>query len=226
MSNVIEITNLSGGYGPLHVFRDVSLSVPAGLTVGIYGANGAGKTTLMRTIVGLLPSKSGAVVLDGADITSLPAYQRVRTGLALVPEGRQILGSLTVEDNLRLVRAAWKGTVRKNFDAELNGVFEMFPRLKERAHQVAGSLSGGEQQMLAIGRAILVRPSILMLDEPTQGLAPVIVKELSRVLALLKRQFSMIVVEQNRVFLDEIADTKYEMRAGRCRPFAESADIA
>jgi len=168
----------------------------------------AGVATAILVQMGVLPWLS--VIIS----TTLPTYKRVRSGLALVPEGRQILGALTVEDNLRLVRAAWSRSGRGDFQAQLNGVYELFPRLKERASQLGGSLSGGEQQMLAIGRAVLVRPSLLILDEPTQGLAPVVVKELGRVLATLKTRFSMIVVEQKKEFLDGFVDTKYEMHAG------------
>jgi branched-chain amino acid transport system ATP-binding protein len=164
------------------VFHDVSFSAARGETIGLYGPNGSGKTTLLSTIMGLLPAFKGTVTLDGTEVTHLPAYRRVRSGLALVPEGRQILSGLTVEDNLRLVRAAWNRSRRAEFEVQLEGVYELFPRLKERADQLGGSLSGGEQQMLAIGRAVLVQPSLLILDEPTQGLAPVVVKELAKVL--------------------------------------------
>jgi branched-chain amino acid transport system ATP-binding protein len=217
VSDVLTVDRLSGGYGKLCVFRDVHFAVAPGETIGIYGPNGAGKTTLLLSIVGLLPSLSGRVLLEREDITALPAYRRARKGIGHVPEGRQVLSTLSVRDNLDLVRAAApRDEPRARFDERLAEVFDLFPRLRERQDQLSGSLSGGEQQMLAIARALLVKPRLLMLDEPTQGLAPVIVRELERTLRALKGRFSMIVVEQNKSFLDAIADRMLGMRAGQC----------
>ncbi|MEA3027956.1 MAG: branched-chain amino acid transport system ATP-binding protein [Alphaproteobacteria bacterium] len=217
------VERLSGGYGKLCVFRDVDFRVAQGETVGIFGPNGAGKTTLLSTVAGLLRSMSGRVLLDGHDLTSLPAYRRARNGIGLVPEGRQVLGTLTVRDNLDLVRAAAdRNEPRARFNERLAEVFQLFPRLKERQNQLSGTLSGGEQQMLAIARALLVKPKLLMLDEPTQGLAPVIVRELESTLRLLKGRFSMIIVEQNKAFLDALSDRLLGMRGGQC-PAAEPA---
>jgi branched-chain amino acid transport system ATP-binding protein len=211
------VERLSGGYGKLCVFRDVDFVVAKGETVGIFGPNGAGKTTLLSTVVGLLRSMSGRVILGGDDLTSLAAYRRARRGIGLVPEGRQVLGTLTVRDNLELVRAAAdRDEPRTRFDGRLAEVLQLFPRLKEREKQLSGTLSGGEQQMLAIARALLVNPKLLMLDEPTQGLAPVIVRELESTLRLLKGRFSMIIVEQNKAFLDALSDRLLGMRAGQC----------
>ena len=188
-----------------------------GETVGIFGPNGAGKTTLLSTLVGLLPSQGGRVILNGEDLTGTPAYRRARKGIGLVPEGRQVLSTLTVRDNLELVRAAaGRSEPSGSFEARLAEVIQMFPRLKEREHQLGGTLSGGEQQMLAIARALLVNPKLLMLDEPTQGLAPVIVRELEGTLRQLKGRFSMIIVEQNKQFLDSLADRSLAMRGGQC----------
>jgi ABC-type branched-subunit amino acid transport system ATPase component len=217
VSNTLAVERLSGGYGSLCVFRDVDFAVGEGETVGVFGPNGAGKTTLLSTLVGLLPSQAGRVILNGEDLTGTPAYRRARKGIGLVPEGRQVLSTLTVRDNLELVRAAAdRSEPAGRFDARLAEVIRMFPRLKEREHQLGGTLSGGEQQMLAIARALLVNPKLLMLDEPTQGLAPVIVRELEGTLRQLKGRFSMIIVEQNKQFLDSLADRSLAMRGGQC----------
>ncbi len=216
MSTGLAIQNLSGGYGKLTVFRDVNLSVAPNETVGIFGPNGAGKTTLFSTVIGLLPAAAGKVLLDGEDISRLPAYRRARKKMALVPEGRQILSTLSVRDNMALTRTACPEDTAADFTKRVDGIFELFPRLRERQQQLSGSLSGGEQQMLAIARALLIKPKILMLDEPTQGLAPVIVKELLAALQQLKGNFSMIIVEQNKAFLEGLADRTLSMRGGYC----------
>lgn len=210
----LKVESLSGGYGKLRVFQDLSFDLDRGETVGIYGPNGAGKTTLLSTIVGLLPATSGRVLKGTKDMTALPAYRRARAGIALVPEGRQVLASMSVNDNLDLTRACAAGDDAASFPERLEEVFDLFPRLKERRSQIGGSLSGGEQQMLAIARALLIKPEVLILDEPTQGLAPVIVKDLASTLSQLKGRFSMIVVEQNREFLHALTDRSLGMRAG------------
>jgi len=215
MSALLSVSSLEGGYGRLTVFREINLQIERGQTVGLLGANGAGKTTLMKTIAGALPSTAGSVVLDGKEISKLPAYVRARSGLALVPEGRHILATLTVHDNLALTRAI-EGHRRglPPFEERLAEVFALFPRLKERAGQLGGSLSGGEQQMLAIARALLLKPEVLMLDEPTQGLAPIIIRSLAETLRGLRGRFGMIIVEQNKAFLEGLADRVLYMRAG------------
>ena len=216
MTGPLQVTSLTGGYGRLTVFRDIDLALEQGQTVGLLGANGAGKTTLLKTIVGSLPSSSGRVSLDGKDVTRLAAYQRARAGLTLVPEGRHILGSLTVRDNLELTRAIEGWTkFNKPFEIRLAEVFAMFPRLQEREAQLGASLSGGEQQMLAIARALLLNPKVLMLDEPTQGLAPIIIQSLATTLAALKGRFAMLVIEQNRGFLEKLTDRIIHMDHGR-----------
>jgi branched-chain amino acid transport system ATP-binding protein len=216
MSAVLKIENLESGYGKLTVFRDLSLALDSGETVGILGVNGAGKSTLLRTVVGLLPRHAGHILLHDKDISDWPAYRRSRAGIALVPEGRQILGTLTVRDNLELTRAALpKGAASGVFESRLAEVFKLFPRLRERSPNPGSSLSGGEQQMLAIARALLIDPSVLMLDEPTQGLAPVVVRMLRDTMIGLKGRFAMILVEQNKAFLEGVADRILEMRSGR-----------
>jgi len=215
MSVALQVEGLAGGYGPLTVFRDVSLVLARGHTVGLLGPNGSGKTTLLKTIVGSLPSSAGRVLLDGHDVTRLPAFRRARDGLGLVPEGRHILGTLTVLDNLLLTRAVeTQKRELEPFDKRLADVFALFPRLQERSSQAGASLSGGEQQMLAIARALLIDPKILMLDEPTQGLAPIIIQGLIETLAALKGRFAMLIVEQNKAFLERLTDRILLMRGG------------
>ena len=213
--SALAIEGLEGGYGRLTVFRGVSLALERDQTFGLLGANGAGKTTLLKTIAGALPSAKGRVVLKGQDVTRLPAYLRARAGIGLVPEGRHILATLTVGDNLALTRAieAYRPDLAP-FAQRLAEIYALFPRLRERAGQMGGSLSGGEQQMLAIARALLLKPDVLMLDEPTQGLAPIIIQSLAETLAALKGRFAMIIVEQNKAFLERLADRIVQMRAG------------
>jgi branched-chain amino acid transport system ATP-binding protein len=216
MTVVLRVQNLSGGYGRLSVFNDVSFTIDSGQTCGLLGANGAGKTTLLKSIVGALPIFKGQVMLLDEDVTDVPAFRRARAGLNLVPEGRHILGTLTVEDNLRLTRTI-EGYRRDldAFDTRLAEVYAMFPRLKERRTQLGGSLSGGEQQMLAIARALLLDPQILILDEPTQGLAPIIIQQLAETLASLNGRFAMLVVEQNKTFLEQLTGRILYMDGGR-----------
>jgi len=213
---LLRVQNLEGGYGRLTVFRDLGFELARNETIGLLGANGAGKTTLMKTLSGALPPIRGTVHLADRNVTHLPAYERARIGLALVPEGRHVLATLSVEDNLELTRAGeGRRTGLPPFDERLAEVYGLFPRLKERSQQLAGSLSGGEQQMLAIARALLLKPDILMLDEPTQGLAPIIIRSLAVTLRGLRGRFAMIVVEQNKAFLEGLADRVLYMRAGR-----------
>ncbi|HEY3078060.1 MAG TPA: ATP-binding cassette domain-containing protein, partial [Burkholderiales bacterium] len=181
------------------MFRDAQLRLEAGQTIGLLGANGAGKTTLMKTIAGALVATAGRVLLGERDITRLRAYERARAGLALVPEGRHILATLSVQDNLALTRAIERE--RRDlppYEQRLGEVFAFFPRLRERQSQLGGSLSGGEQQMLAIARALMGNPRVLLMDEPSEGLAPLIVAEVGRTIARLKSEGqSIVLVEQN-----------------------------
>ena len=221
MSAALTLDALEGGYGRLTVFRDAQLRLEAGQTIGLLGANGAGKTTLMKTIAGALTASAGRVLLGERDLTRMEAFKRARAGLALVPEGRHILSTLTVHDNLALTRSIerHRGDLPP-YGERLAEVFALFPRLRERQGQLGGSLSGGEQQMLAIARALLLKPQVLMLDEPTQGLAPIIVRSLAATLAGLKGRFSMIIVEQNKAFLEGLADRIVTMRAGLLKEIA------
>lgn len=215
MNELLRVVELKTGYGPLCVSASINLVLARGETVGIVGVNGGGKTTFLKTVSGLLPPLGGEIYFNGGRLNRLPAFKRTRLGLALVPEGRQILNSLSVADNLELVRASFRpADATDTFESRLAEVLEMFPRIKQRLPNPGGSLSGGEQQMLAFGRALLTRPQLMMFDEPTQGLAPVIVEQLRRTLTGLKGRFGMIVVEQNRAFLESIVDRVIEVKSG------------
>jgi branched-chain amino acid transport system ATP-binding protein len=181
MSDILlEITGLHAGYGDLEVLHGVDLAVPRGEIVSVVGANGAGKSTLLGTIAGVVRPTAGSIVIDGVDITGIAAHKVVGNGVALVPEGRKLFPFLTVEENLRL--GGFHKAARVTAKATMDEVFELFPRLADRRTQLAGSLSGGEQQMAAIGRGIMAKPQVLMLDEPSLGLAPAIVEGLYQVL--------------------------------------------
>jgi branched-chain amino acid transport system ATP-binding protein len=218
---ILSIEGLSGGYSKLPVFRDAHLSLRAGQTIGICGPNGAGKTTLLKTVAGLLPALAGHVAFDQRTLGAAKAYRRTQAGLVLVPEGRQIFASLTVRQNLELSRAARRVNTA-SYRRHLEDVLSLFPKLRERLDQSGGALSGGEQQMLAIGRALLLGPKVLMLDEPIQGLAPIMVRQVLAVLQALRGKISIVVVEQNRGFLGELADTICDMRGGMLLPEAET----
>jgi branched-chain amino acid transport system ATP-binding protein len=210
---VLIVRELSGGYSKLVVFRDVRLTLHSGQTIGICGPNGAGKTTLLKTIAGLLPALGGCIEMNARSLQAVKAHERTHAGLVLVPEGRQIFSSLTVGQNLELARAARRMSAIA-YTERLKEVLLLFPRLRERLDQFGGALSGGEQQMLAISRALLLDPQVMMLDEPTQGLAPIMVRQVLTVLQALRGKLSIIVVEQNRAFLDELADMICDMRGG------------
>ena len=213
MTAALAIEGLSGGYRGLTVFRDASLTLEPGAALGILGPNGAGKSTLLKTIIGLLPQQGGRVLFGGRDVGGMRAFDRTRAGLVLVPEGRQILTGLTVAENLELTRASGRLDGAR-FKGRLDEVLALFPRLGERIGQPGGALSGGEQQMLAISRALMLDPAVLMLDEPTQGLAPIMVRQVLEALQSLRGRFPMIVVEQNRAFADAVCDRVLTMRGG------------
>ena len=213
MTALLEVSNLSAGYDGATVLDGVSLHVDAGETVAVVGGNGAGKTTLIRTIAGMVRATGGNVMFDGADITHLPSHRVCERGLAQVPEGRQLFASLSVEDNLRL--GAMPKRARARTADSLDQVFELFPRLAERRRQLAGTLSGGEQQMAAIGRALMASPRLIMLDEPSLGLAPQMVETMFEVVAALNRQgLSILLVEQNVAESLELAKRGYVLENG------------
>ena len=210
---LLTVTDLETSYGGIAALRGVSFEVPSGSVVALVGANGAGKSTTLNTISGLLAPRAGSIVFDGQEIGGWRADRVAALGLIQVPEGRQVLAPMTVEENLLL--GAYTRRDRE-VRADLESTYDRFPRLAERRHQLAGSLSGGEQQMLAIGRALLARPRLLMLDEPSLGLAPLIVAEVFRLIATLKEQGSTILlVEQNARKALAVADTAYVLEGGR-----------
>jgi branched-chain amino acid transport system ATP-binding protein len=211
---MLTLKSLQAGYGRVPVLKGISLHVRAGEVVTLIGGNGAGKTTTLRTISGLLPARKGGIDFDGQDLTRLPAERIVTLGLALVPEGRRVFASLSVTANLELgaFHRRDKGKVRR----DLEEMRQRFPILKERAHQAAGTLSGGEQQILAIGRALMARPRLLMLDEPSMGLAPRMVTQVYEILAELKaRGTTILLVEQNARAALKVAYRGYVLETGR-----------
>lgn len=211
---LLEISDLSSGYGPVTILRGVSLSVQRGSVTALVGANGAGKTTLMKTIAGLIQRHSGIVRYDGNDISVSPPHERVNDGLVLVPEGRMIFAGLTVDQNLRL--GAVSNNAREGAGERLTQIYHQFPRLLERRTQLAGSMSGGEQQMLAIGRGIMARPRLVLLDEPTLGLAPIMVKRVFEIIRQLRTDgYTILLSEQNSKLALEVADHGYIIENGR-----------
>ena len=212
MPPLLEAAGVCVSYGRVEAVHQVNLQVAAGSIVTVIGANGAGKTTLLAALMGLLPCR-GCVVYDGADLASLPTERRVARGLALVPERRELFGSMTVADNLRLGAFHRRGDPA--IHADLGAVYETFPRLRDRQDQAASTLSGGERQMLALGRALMSRPRLLMLDEPSLGLAPLIVQEIFRIIQGLRRAgVAVLLVEQNARAALQAADYGYVLETG------------
>jgi len=211
---MLEVRNLAVRYGGIQALHDLSLSVPEGSIVTLVGANGAGKSTTLRTISGLVPPVSGSISFSGEEITGWPAHRIVASGLAHVPEGRLVFPDLTVKENLMM--GAYLRRDRKEIAADLEWVGEFFPRLRERITQQAGTLSGGEQQMLAIGRALMGRPRCLMLDEPSLGIAPLLVETIfARLVDLNKeRGMTMLLVEQNASLALKVCDYAYVLETG------------
>jgi branched-chain amino acid transport system ATP-binding protein len=214
---MLKISNLHAAYGKVEVLHGISLEVPKGKLVTLIGSNGAGKTTTMRAISGMIKPKGGSVMLGGKDITGQDSHQIARAGLAHSPEGRRVFATMSVTDNLllgafpRFTRARPKGDIA----ADLERALEMFPRLKERQHQLAGTLSGGEQQMLAMARAVMLNPEVILLDEPSMGLAPILVEEVFRIISRLKSEgVTMLLVEQFAAAALNVADYGYVLENG------------
>ncbi|MHB0854839.1 MAG: ABC transporter ATP-binding protein [Rectinema subterraneum] len=210
---MLKVTNLKVNYGKIEAIKDVSFEVPDGKIVTLIGANGAGKTTTLRAISGLERAAGGSIVFEGRDITNLEAHKIVPLGISHVPEGRKIFPTLTVKENLEL--AGWTIKDKTEVNRRIDQVCEIFPRIKERLSQLGGTLSGGEQQMLAVGRALVTGGKLLLLDEPSMGLAPVLVDEIfDRIVAINKQGTTVLLVEQNAMEALEIADFAYILEVG------------
>ncbi|MBG9386567.1 ABC transporter ATP-binding protein [Caenimonas aquaedulcis] len=223
---LLHVEALHAGYGRAEVLSGISLHLDAGQVVTVIGPNGAGKSTTLNALMGLLPSR-GAIRFDGQDIAELSLEERVMLGLALVPERRELFGTMPVEDNLILGGWRAKQLRMPNWRGELERVYELFPRLKERRAQLAGTLSGGERQMLAVGRALMSKPKLLMLDEPSLGLAPLVVKEIFRIIETLRAQgVSILLVEQNARAALEVADHAYVLETGEIRLEGPARELA
>jgi len=222
---MLELKNLMVGYGGIPALHGISLSVAAGSIVTLIGSNGAGKTTTLKTVSGLLTPKSGEIIYDGKNIAGLRPHEIVKRGLSHVPEGRMIFANLTVLENLQM--GAYLVRDQKTIRQELEFVFATFPRLKERGQQIAGTLSGGEQQMLAIGRALMARPQFLMLDEPSLGLAPLLVKTIFEKIVEINRErgLTILLVEQNANRALEISHFGYVLETGRITLQGDAASL-
>jgi branched-chain amino acid transport system ATP-binding protein len=224
LSALLSLANVSAGYGSFRALFDVSLEVASGQAVGVIGPNGAGKTTLMRVISGLLPLRGGAMTLDGRAVAGLPAHRMVEQGIAHVPENRRLFPRLTVEDNLRI--GAFIPQARAHFSDQLDRVFALFPRLKDRRAQLAGTLSGGEQQMCAIGRALMSRPKLLLMDEPSAGLAPLVVAQVFDLVRKVRADgLTVLIVEQNVQQVLEVVDRAYLLEVGSIKLAGTSAEL-
>ncbi len=219
---MLSISNLNQYYGGSHILRDVSFEVPKGACTTILGRNGVGKTTLLKCLVGLVPVRSGSLSFDGKDITKLPPYERAKLGVGYVPQGREIFPRLTVEENLLMGLATKPGSAK--IPAR---IFEMFPVLKDMLHRRGGDLSGGQQQQLAIGRALAADPKLLILDEPTEGIQPSIIKEIGSVIASLAKsgEMAILLVEQYYDFAQDLADHYVVMSRGEVVKAGLGADM-
>lgn len=221
---LLEIKELCAGYGDLQVLFNVSLSVNEGEVVSLVGSNGAGKTTLLRILSGLEPIKSGTITYNGQNLLGVESYEKANHGIAHIPQGRGILGSLSVRENL--VMGAYPKAARAEMESNIQKSYGMFPILKERQNQLAGSLSGGEQQMLAIARALMISPKLLMLDEPSLGLAPIVVKEMFEIISRVAKQgVSILIVEQNLKQALSVADRGYVLETGRIVMEGKAAEL-
>ena len=221
---MLSLAAVSAGYGSFQALFGVSLEVPQGEAVGVIGPNGAGKTTLMRVISGLLPLRDGAMTLEGRPVGGLPAHRMVEQGIAHVPENRRLFPRLSVEDNLRI--GAFIPQARQRFAEQLERIYTLFPRLKDRREQLAGTLSGGEQQMCAIGRALMSDPKLLLLDEPSAGLAPVVVQQVFELVKRIRGSgLTVLIVEQNVQQVLKVVDRAYLLEAGTIRASGTSEEM-
>ena len=220
---MLKVENINVYYGNIHAIKDISFEVNDGEIVALIGANGAGKSTSLKTVSGLLSSRTGSISFLGSPIDRVPAHKRVAMGLSQVPEGRRIFLQMTVLENLQMGAFTSKADTK----ADLEKVFEQFPRLQERKTQIAGTLSGGEQQMLAMGRALMSRPKLLMLDEPSMGLAPILVEQIFGIIKELhKAGTTILLVEQNAEMALKIADRAYVLESGRITVSGTGKELA
>lgn len=223
MSDMLKIDNINVYYGPIHTLKDVSIDVKQGEIVALIGANGAGKTTTLRTISGLLRSKTGNITFMDEDISRVEAHKLVSKGIAHVPEGRHVFLQMTVQENLEMGAYTNTGYVKEG----IADVFKRFPRLSHRRNQIAGTLSGGEQQMLAMGRALMSRPKLMMLDEPSMGLSPILVQQIFDIIEELHNAgTTILLVEQNAEMALRIADRAYVLESGRIKLSGTGAELA
>jgi branched-chain amino acid transport system ATP-binding protein len=223
--SLLELAGITAGYGAFTALWDVGLRVERGEAVAVVGPNGAGKTTLLRVISGVLPPRGGTLTFDGAALAGRPAYEVVAHGIAHVPEGRRLFPTLTVADNLKM--GAYLASARAHYRESLERVYGLFPVLAERRGQRAGSLSGGEQQMLAIGRALMSRPRLILLDEPSMGLAPVMVLRLFDLIRRVREEgYTILVVEQNVRQVLKLVDRAYLLEVGRIKMDGRAAELA
>lgn len=223
---MLELRNLVAGYGPVDVVRNVTIDVQRGETVAILGPNGAGKSTLMAALTGTVPKRSGEILLDGEDLIGLDSHRIVARGMALIPEGRLIFPPMTVRDNLHLGATQLSAQPGRSVSERFDYVYGLFPRLRERSGQVAGTLSGGEQQMLAIGRALMSAPRVLLLDEPFLGLAPMVVQEIHAALDALKAEgLTLLLVEQKLDIALTLAERAYVLIKGRVELASDAATL-
>jgi branched-chain amino acid transport system ATP-binding protein len=211
---MLSIKNINAGYGDMQVLFDVGMRIEEGQVVSLVGSNGAGKTTLLRILSGFLPITSGGITFLGKDLMKVKAHERADLGISHIPQGRGILGTLTVKENL--IMGVYPKRVRKTAHAEIQRAYAMFPKLQERQNQMAGSLSGGEQQMLAIARAQMIHPKLLMLDEPSLGLAPIVVEQVFEIISkIVTKGMSILIVEQNLVQALAVANHAYVLETGK-----------
>ena len=222
---LLEVKNLEVYYGVICALKGISFEVNEGEIVSLIGANGAGKTTMMQSVVGLIPKRAGSVIYAGKDITKMPCHKIVKLGMTQVPEGRRIFQELTVAENLMM--GAYTVRDQQRYKEDLESIYERFPRLAERRTQIAGTLSGGEQQMLAMSRALMINPKLLMLDEPSMGLAPILVDQIFEIIKELnKAGTTILLVEQNANKALEIADRAYVLETGSIITSGTGAELA
>ena len=224
MSAILKVENVTAHYGSINALKGVSMEVNEGEIVTVIGANGAGKSTLMKCIVGVMPKSGGTVEYAGTDITKMGSDKIVKMGIAMVPEGRQIFSELSIMENLKM--GAYSRSKKDDLTPDYDLVFSIFPKLKERASQKGGSLSGGEQQMLAVGRALMSRPKVMMMDEPSLGLAPLVVQDIFSIIQEINRQgVTILLIEQNANMALQVADYAYALETGEISLSGTGAEL-